>query len=79
MDLRQYQPMRRHILDMIDDGIIALKDAVAAAQHRDETHEFFPNGRLTNDVRHTKVDLGARCEVGWVPGRCPQRNRRWRD
>lgn len=82
MDLRQYEVLRRHILDTIDDeadadGSILLKDLVASAQDRFEGHELFPGGRLTNYVRYTKVDLEARCEVERVHGPSPQRVRRW--
>ncbi|MEM7272573.1 MAG: hypothetical protein AAF547_05785 [Actinomycetota bacterium] len=83
MDQAQYELMRTHILDMIDDeadadGTILLKDVVAAAQDRYGAHELFPNGRLTNYVRYTKVDLEARCEIERVPGKSPQRICRWR-
>ena len=83
MDARQYELVRSHILDMIDeeagdDGSVLLKDVVAAAQDRYGNHELFPGGRLTNYVRYTKVDLEARCEVERVVGSSPQRIRRWR-
>ena len=84
MDLAQYDVMRAHILEMIEDeadpdGTILLKDVVSAAQDRYGDHELFPNGRLTNYVRYTKVDLEARCEIERVSGSSPQRIRRWRD
>ena len=83
MDLAQYELMRRHILDMIDeqadaDGTILLKTVVAAAQERYADHELFPGGRLTNYVRFTKTDLEARCEVERIVGSSPQRICRWR-
>lgn len=78
MDLAQYEAMRTHILDMIDDeadddGTIRLQLVVDAAQDRFGDHELFPNGRLTNYVRYTKTDLEARCEVERVPRSSPQR------
>ena len=53
MDERQYELMRRHILEMIDDeageyGTVLLKEVVAAAQDRYASHELFPK-----DVRGT--------------------------
>lgn len=83
MDLEQYELIREHILDTVDDdgdedGTIALKDVVAAAQDRFADHPLFPGGRLTNYVRYTNVDLEARCEIERVPGSSPQRIRRWR-
>lgn len=50
MDEQQYELMRTHILDMIDDhagndGTIALRDVVDAAQERYATHPLFPRGR----------------------------------
>lgn len=82
MDERQYELMRRHILDMIDDdadedGTIRLQAIVDAANDRYATHELFPKGRLTNYVRYTKVDLEARCEVERIVKSSPQRIRRW--
>ena len=84
MDERQYNLMRDHILEMIDsspsdDGTVLLKEVVAAAQERYGDHDLFPNGRLTNYVRYTKVDLEARCEVERIPGKSPQRICRWRE
>lgn len=83
MDLRQYELMRSHILEMIDDesdedGSILLKDVVAAAQERYATHELFPKGRVRNYCTFTKVDLEARCEIERIVGSGPQRIRRWR-
>ena len=82
MDLAQYDLLRSHILEMVDDhaaddGTILLKDVVEAAQDRFGDHELFPGGRLTNYVRFTKTDLEARCEVERVPRSSPQRIRRW--
>ena len=84
MDERQYNLMRKHILEMIDsagddDGTVLLKEIVAAAQERYGDHELFPNGRLTNYVRYTKVDLEARCEIERIPRSSPQRICRWRE
>jgi hypothetical protein len=62
-----------------DDGTIALKTVTAAAQDRFAGHDLFSNGRLTNYVRYTKVDLEARCEIERIPGSSPQRICRWRD
>ena len=47
MDVRQYELMREHILEMIDafadeDGSIPLKVVVTAAQERYATHPLFP-------------------------------------
>ena len=80
MDLRQYELMRDHILDMVTngadaDGTILLKEVVFAAQKRYATHELFPNGRVRNYCTFTKVDLEARREVERVPGSSPQRLR----
>ena len=41
MDLRQYELVRAHILEMIDasaDGTVLLKEVVAAAQNRYSSH-----------------------------------------
>jgi len=81
MDLAQYELMRAHILDMLDehagpDGTVALRDVVAAAQERYATHPLFPGGRLRNYCTYTKVDLEARGEIERVPGVSPQRIRR---
>jgi hypothetical protein len=81
MDLAQYELMRAHILDMIDeeagaDGSITLGDVVRAAQERYATHPLFPGGRTRNYCTFTKVDLEARCEIERVPRSSPQRIRR---
>lgn len=81
MDERQYELMRKHILGLIDDdgdedGGIALKAVVTAAQERYSTHELFPKGRVRNYCTFTKVDLEARCEIERIPGSSPQRIRR---
>ena len=81
MDLAQYELMRAHILDMIDeeaaaDGSITLRDVVHAAQERYATHPLFPGGRTRNYCTFTKVDLEARCEIERVPRSSPQRIRR---
>lgn len=81
MDERQYELMRAHILDMIDeqaagDGTVALREVVDAAQERYGTHPLFPGGRTRNYCTFTKVDLEARCEIERVPRSSPQRLRR---
>jgi hypothetical protein len=81
MDLRQYELMRNHILEMIDeesdeDGSNLLNDVVAAAQERYPTHQLFPKDRVRNYCRFTTVDLEARCEIERIPGKSPQRIRR---
>ncbi len=78
MDLRQYDVMRAHILDFIDDhagpdGSVWLKDVVEAAQERYATHPLFRGGRTRNSCTYTKVDLEARCEIERLPGTSPQR------
>jgi hypothetical protein len=82
MDLAQYEAVRAHVLDTIDDlagpdGSVALRDIVAAAQERYGGDPLFPGGRLRNYCTYTKVDLEARCEIERVPGSSPQRIRRW--
>ncbi len=84
MDERQWALMREHVLGTIDeyagsDGSVPLQLVVDVAKERYSAHELFPKGRVTNDVRFTKVDLEARCEVERVPGSSPQRIRRWRE
>ena len=84
MDLRQYELMRTHILDTIDDlagedGSVPLKAVVEAAQDRYATHELFPKGRVRNYCTYTKVDLESRCEIERLPGSSPQRICRWRE
>ena len=59
-------------------GTILLRSVVAAAQDRYGSHGLFPNGRLTNYARYTKVDLEARCDAERIPGKSPQRIARWR-
>jgi hypothetical protein len=81
IDLAQYEVMRAHILQMLDDharedGSIALREVVDAAQDRYATHPLFPGGRVRNYCTFTKVDLEARCEIERVPGISPQRIRR---
>lgn len=76
MDLTQYELMRSHILDTLEDagdrGVL-LKDLVDLAQSRFGDHPAFPGGRLRNYCTYTKVDLEARCLVARVPGPGPQR------
>lgn len=78
MDLAQYELMRAHILEMAEDagpeGVL-LKDLVATAQARYETHECFPQGRLRNYCTFTKVDLEARGLIERMPASGPQRVR----
>lgn len=81
MDAAQYELMREHVLDAVDelagpDGSALLRDVVTAAQERYGAHPLFPGGRLRNYCTYTKVDLEARCEVERVPGSSPQRIRR---
>jgi hypothetical protein len=76
MDAEQYALVRAHILEMVDDDGVLLKDVVAAAQARFGTHPAFPGGRLRNYCTYTKVDLEARCLIERVPGSGPQRLRR---
>jgi hypothetical protein len=81
MDPTQYEVMRAHILDMIDeeagaDGSIALRNVVRAAQDRYAAHPLFPGGRTRNYCTFTKVDLEARCEIERLPRASPQRIRR---
>ena len=77
MDLTQYELMRGHILDLLDDADeVLLKDVVESAQARFGAHAEFPNGRLRNYCTFTKVDLEARCLIERVPGSSPQRLRR---
>ncbi len=84
MDVRQYELMRAHILDTIDDyagpdGSVPLKLVVDAAQDRYASHELFPTGRVRNYCTFTKVDLEARCEIERLPRSSPQRITRWRE
>ena len=76
MDAEQYALVRAHILEMVDDDGVLLRDVVAAAQARFGTHAAFPRGRLRNYCTFTKVDLEARCLIERVPGPGPQRLRR---
>ncbi len=84
MDQTQYEAVRDHILEMIDDhgddeGTIALQAVVASAQDRFGDSELFPKGRLTNYVRYTKTDMEARCLIERIPRSSPQRITRWRE
>jgi hypothetical protein len=84
MDVGQYELMRAHILEMIDeaaddggaDSGVALREVVEAAQQRYATHPLFPRGRTRNYCTYTKVDLEAREEIERVPRSSPQRIRR---
>src|SRR4051794_16963175 len=78
MDLTQYELMRGHILQLAenaDAGGVLLKDLVATAQARCETHAAFPKGRLRNYCTFTKVDLEARGLVERMAGPGAQRIR----
>lgn len=89
MDAEQYELVRGHILEALDDAGgaggegsdngVPLKDVIASAQERFGDHPAFPGGRLRNYVTFTKVDLEARCLVERVPGPGPQRLRRARE
>ena len=48
------------------------------ADSANQTDALFSNGRLTSDVRYTKVDLETRCEVEGLSGASRQRVRRRR-
>lgn len=81
MDVRQYELIRAHILEMIEgaadeDGTILLQTVVEAAQDRYAAHELFPKGRLRNYCTFTKVDLEARGEIERVGNKSPQRIRK---
>ena len=81
MDLRQYELLRAHILDVLDerageDGAVPLGELVETAQERYARHPLFPGVRLRNYVTFTKVDLEARGLIERVPGRGAQRVRR---
>jgi hypothetical protein len=80
MDLQQYEAIRALILGLVEsapDGVL-VKDIVAAAHDiYGGGHPLFPKGRLTNYCTFTKVDLEARCEIERVPGKSPQRIKRW--
>lgn len=76
MDATQYELMRAHILDMLDDAGpdgVPLRVIVDAAQDRLGAHPAFPTGRVRNYCTFTKVDLEARCEIERLPGPGPQR------
>jgi len=84
VDEHQYELMRTHILESIDDladpdGTVPLKVVVDAAQDRYHDHELFPKGRVRHYCTYTKVDLEARCEIERVPRASPQRIMRWRE
>ena len=78
MEEAQYELMRDHILELAEDagprGVL-LKDLVATAQARYETHPSFPKGRLRNYCTFTKVDLEARGLIERMAGSGPQRVR----
>lgn len=76
MDLEQYELVREHLLDTVEDagpdGVL-LRDLVAGTQARFEQHPAFPKGRLRNYCTYTKVDLEARGLLARVAGSSPQR------
>lgn len=79
--LEQYDLLVDRILQTVDafagaDGSVALQVIVEETQRALGTHPAFPNGRLTNYVRFTKVDLEARGVLERVPRSSPQRARR---
>ena len=79
--VEQYELLVDIILKTIDafaaaDGTVPLQVIVNEAQYTLGTHPAFPNGRLSNYVRYTKVDLEARGVVERVPKSSPQRVRR---
>lgn len=81
MDVGQYELMRAHILDTIDDaesvdGSVPLREIVESAQQKYASHPLFPRGRTRNYCTFTKVDLEAREEIERVPRSSPQRLRR---
>ncbi|WP_146067385.1 hypothetical protein [Arthrobacter sp. SX1312] len=76
--LEQYELLVDVILTTIDafaadDGTVPLQVIVNEGQTRLGSHPAFPNGRLANYVRYTKVDLEARGLVERVPKSSPQR------
>ncbi|SNS44758.1 hypothetical protein SAMN04488107_2598 [Geodermatophilus saharensis] len=80
-DLAQYELVRAHVLDTLDDlagpdGWVLLRDVVATAQERYATHPLLPKGRVRNCCTDTEVDLEARGEIERAPGSSPQRIRR---
>jgi hypothetical protein len=77
MDLKQYELVREHILNVLttQHGTVLLKDLVASTQDKFATHPAFPKGRLRNYCTYTKVDLEARGLIERVPGSSPQRIR----
>ncbi|MHA7209955.1 DUF6958 family protein [Arthrobacter sp. MDT1-65] len=81
ISLEQYDLLVEVILGAIDvfaadDDTVPLKVVVDEAQSRLGSHPAFPNGRLSNYVRYTKVDLEARGLVERIPKSSPQRIRR---
>lgn len=81
ISLEQYELLIEVILGTIDafadqDGTVPLKVIVNEAQNTLGSHPAFPNGRLSNYVRYTKVDLEARGLVERIPRSSPQRVRR---
>lgn len=81
MALEQYELLVDRILHNVDafageDGSVPLQVIVEETQRVLGSHPAFPNGRLTNSVRFTKVDLEARGVLERVPHSSPQRVRR---
>lgn len=78
MDLRQYELVRQHILETLEDAGpdgMALKALVETTQARFGDNSTFPGGRLRNYCTYTKVDLEARGLVERLPGSGAQRVR----
>ena len=80
IEAEQYMLLRTAILEAVDEladhrGEVALMEVLASVQETLGRHPRFPNGRMTNFVRYTKVDLEARGEVQRVPKSAPQRIR----
>ena len=78
MDADQYALVCSTLFEALDaladsDGTAALKDVTAFVQSRLAGHPLFPQGRLTNYVRYTKVDLEPRCQLQRVANVSPQR------
>ena len=78
MDLRQYELVRQHILETLEDAGpdgMPLKALVETTQARFGDDPAFPGGRLRNYCTYTKVDLEARGLVERLPGSGAQRVR----
>jgi hypothetical protein len=78
MDGRQYELLRRLILDEVGRGRRAPQGLVAVAQERLGGHELFPRGRLRNYVTYTKWTWRPGARSSACPRSSPQRVVRWR-